>query len=137
MQAATISGSGALALAVRGALQRGVSLDILSTQHNLDDAQLREIAAAHATKVRLFLPSFPQFDASQLGSHAKFCIRDGEQDSVGSANLTGPGLHQHFEMGLLVSGPAAAAMQDFWNFAIKHNLFTRVAALRPPTRGIV
>jgi hypothetical protein len=28
-------------------------------------------------------------------------------------------------MGLLVTGPVAAAIQDFWNFAIKHNLFTR------------
>lgn len=126
MQAATISGTGALAAAVRGALQRGVSLDILSTQQNLDDAQLRQIAEADTAHVRLFLPSFPQFDASQLGSHAKFCIRDGEQAYVGSANLTGPGLHQHFEMGLLVSGPVAAAMQDFWNFAIKHSLFTQV-----------
>ena len=79
---------------------------------------------AHAANVRLFLPSFSQFDASQLGSHAKFCIRDGEQAYVGSANLTGPGLHQHFEMGVLLTGPVAAAMQDFWNYAVRHRIFT-------------
>lgn len=127
MQSAAVAGTGALALAVQSALERGIRLDILSTQKNLSDARLRVMVEAHAANVRLFVPWFPGFDASPLGSHAKFCIRDGEAAYIGSANLTGPGLHQHFEMGLLVSGRVAAAMQDFWDFATKHNLFVRTS----------
>jgi len=125
MQSAAVTGTGALALAVRSSLERGVRLDILSTQKNLADAGLRAMIEPHTANIRLFVPSFPGFNPSELGSHAKFCIRDGEAAYIGSANVTGPGLHQHFEMGLLVSGPVAAAMQDFWDFATKYNLFVQ------------
>jgi hypothetical protein len=70
MQTATIAGTGALALAVRSALERDVRLDIPSTQENFSDGRLRQIIEAHANNVRRFVPSFPGFDASQLGSQA-------------------------------------------------------------------
>jgi phosphatidylserine/phosphatidylglycerophosphate/cardiolipin synthase-like enzyme len=74
--------------------------------------------------LRLYYPEFPQFDVSELGSHAKFCISDDTAAYVGSANLTKPGLGEHFELGVLVRGQAALAMRSFWNFAIHHKLFS-------------
>ena len=69
------------------------------------------------------LPEFPEFDVTELGSHAKFCISDNTAAYVGSANLTKPGLGEHFELGVLVRGQAALDMRRFWDFAVHYKLF--------------
>jgi phosphatidylserine/phosphatidylglycerophosphate/cardiolipin synthase-like enzyme len=56
------------------------------------------------SKLTLFRPAANVIDEERLGSHAKFCVADGESAYVGSANLTGPGLAGQLEMGLLVHG---------------------------------
>jgi hypothetical protein len=75
----------------------------------------------------LYHPAFPQFQVSQLGLHAKFCISDAIAAYVGSANLMGPGLNQHFDMGILIRGRTAAGIRDFWTFAVRYKLFAASA----------
>jgi phosphatidylserine/phosphatidylglycerophosphate/cardiolipin synthase-like enzyme len=120
---------GVLSLAIRAALARGVSVDFLSTKPNIEASRVIQFAKEFEGKVRLYHPAFPQFQVSQLGSHAKFCISDASAAYVGSANLTGPGLNQHFEMGLLVRGRTAAEIRDFWTFAVRYKLFAELIAL--------
>jgi phosphatidylserine/phosphatidylglycerophosphate/cardiolipin synthase-like enzyme len=115
--------TGVLSSAIRAALARGISVDFLSTKPNIEAPRVIQFAKEFQGKVKLYHPVFPQFQASQLGSHAKFCISDATAAYVGSANLTGPGLNQHFEMGLLVRGRTAAGIREFWAFAVRYKLF--------------
>jgi phosphatidylserine/phosphatidylglycerophosphate/cardiolipin synthase-like enzyme len=119
---------GVLSLAIRAALVRGVTVDFLSTKPNIEAPRVRQFAQSFKGNVKLYYPAFPQFEVSQLGSHAKFCISDANAAYVGSANLTGPGLNQHFEMGILVRGRAAAGVRDFWTFAVRHKLFAELGS---------
>ena len=121
---------GVLAHAIKAALARGVTVGIMTTRQNLDLAMIRTYRQRYASKIRLFHPSFPMSDTSQLGSHAKFCIQDDEAAYVGSANLTAPALggassrtRFHFEMGLLVSGAAARQLAAFWLYALRFGVF--------------
>jgi phosphatidylserine/phosphatidylglycerophosphate/cardiolipin synthase-like enzyme len=117
---------GALAAAIRSALARGVSVEFLSTRPNIEAPRIRQFARSFPDLIKLYHPAFPQFQVSQLGSHAKFCVSDATAAYVGSANLTGPGLNQHFEMGVLVRGRPAAAIRDFWTFAVRYKLFAEL-----------
>ena len=117
---------GVLSAAIKAALSRGISVDFLSTKPNVEAPRVRRFAESFQGQVKLYHPVFPQFQVSQLGSHAKFCISDATAAYVGSANLTGPGLNQHFEMGLLVRGRPAAAIRDFWLFAVRYKLFAEL-----------
>lgn len=117
---------GVLSSAIKSALSRGVSVDFLSTKPNIEAPRIGRFAKSFQGQVRLYHPAFPQFHVSQLGSHAKFCISDGVAAYVGSANLTGPGLNQHFEMGILVHGRPAAAIREFWTFAVRYKLFAEL-----------
>lgn len=47
---------------------------------------------------------------SLLGTHAKAIVSDGRLGYLGSANLTGPGLDEHFELGVRLAGPGVAAL---------------------------
>lgn len=123
MQPSRIIETGPLSEAIRAALKRQVALEILTTRENIESKPLSTLARAYPGQVHFFLPVFPEFDVTQLGSHAKFCIRDGEAAYLGSANLTGPGLKGHFEMGVILFGRIASAMQDFWDFAVRYGLF--------------
>jgi phosphatidylserine/phosphatidylglycerophosphate/cardiolipin synthase-like enzyme len=128
VQPHVLLGDGALAMALGSALGRKVTVDILIGRDLLNRPEFRDFVRRHATQIRIFDPTFPSFDVTALGSYAKFCIRDGEAAYIGSANLTGPGLHEHFEMGVLVYGKIAAAMQDFWDFAVRNGLFVEIRA---------
>lgn len=117
---------GPLANALWAALKRGVDVDIASTGQGLqalDRAKLRRNASG---KLRLFRHQANVEDEQNLGSHAKFCIADGEQAYVGSANLTGPGLSKHFEMGLLVHGEVAKQIEEFWEYVVDIGLFVLI-----------
>jgi len=45
---------------------------------------------------------------------------------VGSANLTGPGLSDHLELGLLVHGQVAKQIEEMWQYSIEIGLFVEV-----------
>lgn len=48
--------------------------------------------------------------ASILGTHAKAFVSDRRVGYLGSANLTGPGLDEHFELGVRLTGPGVASL---------------------------
>jgi phosphatidylserine/phosphatidylglycerophosphate/cardiolipin synthase-like enzyme len=127
MQAGYGLSSGTLADALSAALQRGVNVDIVGTGQGLQTLNtevLRQNAQGH---LRLFQPKQNLEDSQRLGSHAKFCVADGTSAYVGSANLTGPGLNRHLEMGLLVQGEVAQQIEDFWIYALEIELFLPVS----------
>lgn len=119
-----VSGSGPLSTAVRAALQRGARVDIVSTGHSLRGLDLTALAGTE--RLQLFQPKANVQSEQLLGSHAKFCIADGQAAYVGSANLTGPGLASQLEMGLLVRGQIASAIANFWFYAVEIGLFVKV-----------
>ena len=59
-------------------------------------------------------------------SHAKFCVSDGVAAYIGSANLTGPGLAGHIELGVLVRGPVARQVEELWLLCNQLGLFVEV-----------
>ena len=109
---------GSLAEALQAALLRGVRLDIVSTGQSLQSLrQVKWLGLPHQN-VRFFQAKANIEQEQRLGSHAKFCIADETSVYVGSANLTGPGLSEHLEMGFLVDGKYAKQIADFWNFLV-------------------
>ena len=110
--------NGPLMEALQAALRRGVRIDIASTSRSLQS--LRQVAWLNLPHqdVRFFQAKTNIEQEQRLGSHAKFCIADETSVYVGSANLTGPGLSEHLEMGFLVNGKPAKQVVDFWNFLV-------------------
>lgn len=120
--------SGALADASRSALQRGVDLDILSTGQSLQTIDRAHLAKDARGRLRFFQAAAHLTDDQQLGSHAKFCVADGELAYVGSANLTGRGLSGQVEMGVLIRGLVARQIEQFWDYAVERGLFLPVSS---------
>jgi len=104
----------ALAQAAAG----GVVLQIISAGSGLQGVQQLLSDVKATSNVRVFRPRGELTDGNRLGLHAKFCVVDGSRAYVGSANLTGPGLAQHLEMGVLVHGHAAKQIEDFWHYCM-------------------
>src|SRR5438552_767457 len=96
--------TGPLTDALRAALQRGVSVDVVSTGGGLQAVHAEELRLIARGQLRLLQPRANIEDERRLGSHAKFCVADGWRAYIGSANLTGPGLATNLEMGVLVHG---------------------------------
>lgn len=117
---------GPLAYALQAALQRGINVDVVSTKHGLQTLSTLYSQQSMLGKLRLYRHRTNIEDEQRLGSHAKFCLADGEQAYVGSANLTGPGLSEHFEMGLLVHGDVVQQMEKFWLYSVEVGLFVPV-----------
>lgn len=117
---------GPLAYALRAALQRGINVNVISTKQGLQTLDALYSQQNMLGKLRLYQHRANVEDEHRLGSHAKFCIADGEQAYVGSANLTGPGLSEHFEMGLLVRGEIAQQIEEFWLYSVEIGLFVPI-----------
>lgn len=117
---------GILAIAARSALRHGVCVDVLSTGPSLQAIERDRLVQDTAGKLKLFRPSANLINEQKLGSHAKFCVADGESAYVGSANLTGPGLSGQLELGLLVHGEIARQIEQFWDYAVDIGLFVCV-----------
>lgn len=112
--------------ALRSALLRGVSVDFLSTKSCLESIKRDQLLPDTYSRLRLFQSSANINNDQMLGSHAKFCVADGNSAYVGSANLTGPGLDSQFELGLLTHGQAAYQIEQFWDYAINLGLFVGI-----------
>ena len=110
-EGAGLSG-GSLKETLDATLSRGVNVDVLSTRHGLKT--LASYARrGHPGRLRLYRPEGGDSDNRRLGSHAKFCISDRDSAYIGSANLTGPGLGENFEMGVVVNGEVAQQLERF------------------------
>lgn len=119
-------GSGSIADAAQAALGRGVNVDVLSTRHSLDNPDWTGLMQQACGSLHLFCPAANIADEERLGSHAKFCVADGQTAYIGSANLTGPGLSEHFEMGLLVHGSVAKQIEAIWEYSVETGLFMKI-----------
>jgi len=117
---------GVVADAVQSALRRGVCVDFLSTGPSLLAVERDRLLQEASGNLQLFRPSANLINEQKLGSHAKFCVADGESAYIGSANLTGPGLSGQFELGVLVQGEIARQIEQFWDYAVENGLFVCV-----------
>jgi phosphatidylserine/phosphatidylglycerophosphate/cardiolipin synthase-like enzyme len=115
-----------LAGALIGALKRGVIVDFASTKAGLDTLDREMLRSLTSSYIRFFQSTINYEDASKLGLHAKFCIADNSLAYIGSANLTKPGLYQHFEMGVLVKGDVAQQTGKLWEYLIDKQFFVEV-----------
>lgn len=118
--------SGPMADALRAALRRGISVDVVSTGRSLDTVDTAWLRQDAQGTLRLFRPAANVTDEMRLGSHAKFCVADGRRAYVGSANLTGPGLSEHLEIGLLVRGKVAKQIEELWFYSVEIGMFVKV-----------
>lgn len=114
---------GILREAFTGSLRRGVCVEIASTAHGLGSLSLDGLPGGLRKLVTCYTPMIPRESNQQLGSHAKFCVADGCHAYIGSANLTGPGLGEQIEIGVLVHGPVASQLEGFWRYAVTSGLY--------------
>ncbi|MGD1154014.1 MAG: phospholipase D-like domain-containing protein [Syntrophales bacterium] len=115
--------SGNIASALQSALNRGVNVDILSTGQSLQTIDRTHLMRNAQGVLHFFQAAAHLVDDTQLGSHAKFCVADAKMAYVGSANLTGRGLTGQVEMGVLLRGPVALQIKQFWDYAVDLGLF--------------
>jgi putative cardiolipin synthase len=98
--------AGPLGMALRACLERGIRVDLISTGASLAGLDLRDLRRVAEGRLRTFQPQGNSADPRVLGSHAKFCLTDGEHAYIGSANITQKGISEHLELGVLLHGPA-------------------------------
>jgi phosphatidylserine/phosphatidylglycerophosphate/cardiolipin synthase-like enzyme len=115
-----------LAGALVGALQRGVVVDLASTGSSLDSLDRDRLRNMATKYIRFFQPVANYENAAKLGMHAKFCVADAKRAYIGSANLTKPGLEEHFEMGILVQGVPATQVDALWRYLIEKEFFVEI-----------
>ena len=106
--------------ALRETLRRGVGVEIASTKEGLDNLNRTELFKIAKNYVRFFRVADDYPNVSTIGFHAKFCVADGQSAYVGSANLTRPGIEQHFEMGVLVFDQPAAQVVNIWRYLVQY-----------------
>jgi phosphatidylserine/phosphatidylglycerophosphate/cardiolipin synthase-like enzyme len=99
--------AGPLGMALIAALKRGVQVDVISTGASLAGLLLENLKELPRARFRTFQPRGNVEDPRMLGSHAKFCLCDGQHAYVGSANITQKGISGHFEVGVLLHGKPA------------------------------
>lgn len=115
--------AGSLAEAVQAALQRGVDVDVMSTGQGLQSINHNWLTHQARGTLRLFRPAANISNKNELGSHAKFCVSDGQSAYIGSANLTDPAMTRHLELGLLVNGHIAKQVEEMWRYSLEVGIF--------------
>lgn len=116
-----------LAGALISALKRGVMVSLASTRAGLDSLDRNMLRRTAKSYIRFFQPVANYDNATKLGMHAKFCVADSKHAYIGSANLTKPGLEEHFEMGVLVHGNVAAQVNTLWQYLIEKEFFIELS----------
>lgn len=115
-----------LAGSLESALKRGVTVDLASTNAGLDSLDRDKLRSLAKKYIRFFQPVANYENAAKLGMHAKFCVADAKHAYIGSANLTRPGLEEHFEMGVLVQGNIAVQVDALWHYLIEKQFFIEI-----------
>lgn len=115
--------AGVLNSALHAALQRGVAVELVTTTQSLSGLDIDSFRRAATGYLRVSRPISNALDPKALGSHAKFCVSDGVAAYIGSANLTGPGLGSHIELGVLVRGSLAKQVEEFWTLCHQLGIF--------------
>lgn len=112
--------------ALRSALQRKVTVNVVSTAAGLRTLNIEGLTRDSRSRLRLYQPQANMLRDRTLGSHAKFCLSDEDAAYVGSANLTGPALDGQLEMGVLVRGSVAKQVARFWTYCLQSRVFVPV-----------
>jgi phosphatidylserine/phosphatidylglycerophosphate/cardiolipin synthase-like enzyme len=115
--------TGVLNAALKAALHRGVTVELVTTGQSLSGLDITSLNPAAMGRLRISQPTKNILNSTVLGSHAKLCLSDGIAAYIGSANLTGPGLAGHIELGVLVRGPVAKQVEEFWMLCHQLGLF--------------
>ena len=119
-----IFGQGILQNALKYAVEkRHVELSIITAGESLKNFSTIQWIIDNKQRIRFYRPKENLEDNHILGSHAKFCIGDGQIAYIGSANLTYLGLHQHLEMCVLIQGDLVKQLYDFWKLLIYNGFF--------------
>ncbi len=126
LQPAAGISTGVLNAALKAALKRGVQVEIVTTGQSLAGLDVAALKSVAKGNLKISQPTANVMDAKVLGSHAKFCVSDGAAAYIGSANLTGPGLGRYIELGVLVRGPIAHQVEEFWNLCHQLGLLTEI-----------
>jgi phosphatidylserine/phosphatidylglycerophosphate/cardiolipin synthase-like enzyme len=105
-----------LATALSAALKRGVRIDLISTGATFAQLHLDALRRVGEDRLRAYRPQKNAENARSLGSHAKFCLTDGELAYLGSANFTQMGIGGHLEIGVLLHGAVA---RKTWRFVTR------------------
>jgi phosphatidylserine/phosphatidylglycerophosphate/cardiolipin synthase-like enzyme len=117
--------SNILDISIFNALQRGVNISVVSTGNGLEAFDISK-KYNEFENIHYFRPRINIQNENFLGSHAKFCLSDNMHAYIGSANLTGPGLFENLEMGILVHGRLAKQISKFWRLLIEMEFFVEV-----------
>lgn len=112
-------------VALEKAIKRGVRVNLFSTGEGIDNL-VSDLSIKNRNHVHFFQPRANIYDKKRLGSHAKFCLSDGNRAYIGSANLTWPGLHTNFEMGVLVEGKIANDVLNFWKLIVEEGIIVEI-----------
>lgn len=106
------------------ALKSGVNLHVISTEQSFDNANIKQYSEY---KVHLYIPNTNN-ETELLHSHAKFCLSDGRQVYLGSANFTVAGLNANLEMGIYSKGELAKQVESFWLYLLEKNILVEYKA---------
>lgn len=112
--------------ALESAISKDIHIEIASTQKGLDALFQSTIVKENINKIRFFQAAANYENENVLGSHAKIYLADDNKAYVGSANLTRPGLSEHLEMGVLVTGNIAEQVASTWKYLITKRYFVEV-----------
>jgi phosphatidylserine/phosphatidylglycerophosphate/cardiolipin synthase-like enzyme len=121
-----VFGVGVLAASIHSALARGVTVELATTRQQLRALPNTLLRYREEGRLIILCPTANLESDERLGSHAKFCISDSSAAYLGSANLTGPGLGGHLEMGMLVREELAVAISTFWETLKELRVFSPV-----------
>jgi len=108
--------------ALLSALERKVSLRIMTTTKSVASLSLKIF---ENYDVQFLVPKSNLDNENIIGSHAKFCIVDGQSVYLGSANFTYSGLNTHFEMGIYFKGQLAKQVDSFWKHLVDNEIYVR------------
>ena len=114
-----------LDISIFSALKKGVIVNVVSTGSGLEAFDISN-KYKEFDNIHYFQPQINILNNNFLGSHAKFCLSDDMHDYIGSANLTGSGLFENLEMGILVHGKLARQISEFWKSLIEMEFFVEV-----------
>lgn len=103
--------------ALIAALKRRVKLHVISTEISIEEAKINQYKGFD---VSIYTPKQKQNERN-VQSHAKFCLSDGKQVYLGSANFTFSGLNRNLEMGVYCKGNMAKQVESFWSYLIDND----------------
>ncbi len=122
-------GMAAITESLLGALHRGVAVTIIT--HSVEDIgsdQSRAIEDLRREALRMSanLTIYTSPPANHHLLHGKLCLSDRQKLILGSANITGPGLHGHFEAGVILGNKQAEEAAKIVSGLIESGLAKKV-----------